>query len=871
MKTVSVPMAIDARLTIPLGPFNISLRSLALALAVSPLAYLSLSLPLDGVLRLALAIGTLGAAVIAGLPEREGIWVGTWLACSLAGRRLPSLIRASDPGRARVRRLGEALLVGPRRPALSLPAPLDRWSAVLRLGRLEEGLLERRPGGWCAVLRLEGPEAAPQSEAYVAWSENLVAWLLAVGCPVQLIARATNIDRADAEAVHEARSRQRTRLAECERKLAGQVAARTLLVRNYAVLLPGLAGGDGVPHSSRLMRLAEVHDCAQQEAERALRTALRLAGAFGVACSALPQDELHRLAGDTLLGAREATGGEGVVALEGGYSAHAVVLALPPRLLSGAVVAAMLRARVRGTVSLHLLPVDAASARKHLNRQRAAYRYAGRHSSDLDAQLMVADTEALLTALTGRRVAAVRLGLAFEVRAAGIQACEEALERVRGALAGEGVRSARVTVPAFLAAAAASPGGMPLARGLLLTTDGVAACLLPALGTPFGDPRQPLVGVNTGTGGPAYLDVFGRPNHNAVIVGTSGAGKSVSAKALLLRHAIQGSRVIVIDPDSEYRLVLIALGGGYVELGESSLNALAVDATTPADESAGLVMPVLSVMGGEEVGYRDGRPIRRIPDADKAWLHEEVAAFFESWRGAHGMAEPVLSNLVRHLVQVAMLRCTSERARERCNDITLRLRGYTQGSRARVFDRPSTFQLAGTALGIGLRELALQFRADLTPALAVVLSRVLGMISRHEGRLIVLVDEAHRVTADPDAGQVLEQLVRQARKYGAGVWMASQSLDDFVRTDLGRVLAATAATKLVLGVEATVAEDARAAFGLSQQELAALSPRFKAGRGVLISGHERAVVDVVAGEHLMPLVSTGPAVSSQPAPAAGAA
>jgi DNA helicase HerA-like ATPase len=145
------------------------------------------------------------------------------------------------------------------------------------------------------------------------------------------------------------------------------------------------------------------------------------------------------------------------------------------------------------------------------------------------------------------------------------------------------------------------------------------------------------------------------------------------------------------------------------------------------------------------------------------------------------------------------------------------------------------------------------------------------MISRHEGRLIVLVDEAHRVTADPDAGQVLEQLVRQARKYGTGVWMASQSLDDFVRTDLGRVLAATAATKLVLGVEATVAEDARAAFGLSQQELAALSPRFKAGRGVLISGHERAVVDVVAGEHLMPLVSSGPAVSSQPAPAAGAA
>jgi hypothetical protein len=870
MKTVTVPMAIDARLTIPLGPINITLRSLALALAAAPAAYASLGLHVDGLVRFGLALGILGAAVIAGLPEREGIWVGTWLACNLAARRLPSLIRASDPGGARVRRLGEALLVGPRRRALALPAPLHRWLATPRLGGSEAGLLERRPGGWCAVLRLEGSEAPPQSEASAAWSENLIAWLGAVDCPAQLIARATNIDRADAEAIHEARSRRRTRLAECERKLAGQVAVRTMLVRNYAVLMPGLAGGEGIPHSSRLARLGEVRDCSRQEAERALQTALRLAGAFGLACSALPADELRRLAGDTLLGAREVTAGDGVVGIEGGYRAHAVVLALPPRLQAGAVVAAMLRARVRGTVSLHVLPVDAASARRHLNRQRAAYGYAGRHSSDVDAQLMVADTEELLAALAGRRVAAVRLSLVFEVQAAGIQACEEALERMRGALSGEGLRTARITVPGFLAAAAAAPGGVPLSRGLLLTTDAVATCLLPTLGTPFGDPGQPLVGVNIGTGGPAYLDVFGRPNHNAVIVGTSGAGKSVSAKALLLRHAIQGAGVIVIDPDSEYRLVLIALGGDYVELGESSLNALAVDPGTPHDDAAGLVVPVLSVMGGEEVGYRDGRPIRRIPDADKAWLHEEVAAFFEGWRGAQGPAEPVLSDLVRHLVQVAMPRCTGERALERCRDITLRLRGYTQGSRGRVFDRPSTFQLAGPALGIGLRHLALQFRADLTPALAVVLSRVLGMISRPEGRLIVLVDEAHRVTADPDAGQVLENLVRQARKYGAGVWMASQSVDDFVRTDLGRILAATAATKLILGVEATVAPEAREVFGLSERELAALSPRFKAGRGVLISGHERAVIDVVAGEHLMPLVITG-SIGSRPASAVGAA
>lgn len=853
-----MPMAVDARVTIPVGPVNLSLRALVLLLLAGPLAYLVLGLGMDVALRLGLVIALLSAAVIAAVPEREGIWVGTWLTCRVAARRLPSLLRASTPACADVRRLGDGLLVGRRRAPVRLPAPLNRWTAIPRLGAVELGLLQRHPGGWCSVLALGGPEAPPQSDAYAAWCEGVVGWLLASGSPAQLLAQASNCDRTDAEGVHEARSRLRTRLAEEERRLAGQVAARTLTVHNFVVLTPGLTGPDGVPHASRLSRLGEVSDCGREAAERAMQAALRLATGFGVSARAASRGELGQLAESSLLGARNATSCGGVAAMDGVHHAHGVVAALPPRLGAGAVVSALMRARMRGGISVHLLPVTPGSARAQLNRQRAAFRYTGRHSGDLDAQVMVADTEALLARLAGRQVAAVRVAVTFDVAGTSITACEESWERLQGALAAEGLRTVRVTVPGFLAAAAGSPGGLPLSRGLILTTDGVAACLLPVLGTPFGDPGQPLVGVNTGTGAPVYLDLFGRPNHNALIVGTSGAGKSVTAKTLLIRHAVQGARVLVIDPDSEYRLILTALGGSYVELGEVSLNPLAVPAAVSADEAAGRVLPVLSVMGGEEIGYRDGRPIRRLPDADKAWLHQEVAAFYEAWRAQHAGREPVLSDLVEHLSEQSMGRCPSERLRERCQDIGLRLRGYTQGQRARIFDRPSGFELTGPALGVGLRELALQFRADLTAALAVVMSRALDSLGRREGRLIVLVDEAHRVTSDPDAAQVLDQLVRQARKYGAGVWMASQSVDDFIRTELGRILAATAATKLILGLEATVAADAGEVFGLSSRELEALSPRFVPGRGVLISGHERAVVEVIPGEHLMPLVSTSP-------------
>jgi type IV secretory pathway VirB4 component len=161
----------------------------------------------------------------------------------------------------------------------------------------------------------------------------------------------------------------------------------------------------------------------------------------------------------------------------------------------------------------------------------------------------------------------------------------------------------------------------------------------------------------------------------------------------------------------------------------------------------------------------------------------------------------------------------------------------------------------------------MSYAADLTPALAVVLTNVLASLGRQEGRLIVVVDEAHRVTADPDAGEVLGQLVRQARKYGAGVWMCSQRVEDFVGTDLGRTLAATAATKLILGCEEAALSDVRNVFSLHDEEAAAINPLVQ-GRGVLLSGNERTVVRILPGAAILALAETSPVLANPVVPTA---
>jgi TraG P-loop domain len=685
----------------------------------------------------------------------------------------------------------------------------------------------------------------------------IVHWIQAVGVPCQLLARSIHYDRSTVTQAYEDHSVMiNTQLGHLERELAGEVASQTMVVEHYVIFQPGLAGRDGFPNRRKFTTTLENVDTHMSEAERILQSAVRLASNFGIEIDVPDVDTVSAFLRDSVLAAREATACAGVVTVNDTHRMYGVVTALPAKIASGSIVQAMLRSRVRGKVSLHVLPVDVAVARTKLNRMRQAYRYAGRHNSNVDIQMMAEDAEALIGALAARQVSAVRIAVQFEVESASISDCRASMERLVASLASEGLRAVTVTTPGFVAACGCAPGGIPLRRSLVMTTDGVTACLLPVVGTPFGDHTQPLVGINASTGSPVYVDVFSRPNHNAVVVGTSGAGKSVTCKTMLLRQYASGARCIVIDPDSEYQYVMQAIGGAYVELGEASLNVLAVPYDVGPDDAAGLAVPVLSVMGGEEVGYKDGRPVRRLSEADKAWLHEEVAQFYADWRRQQGRTEPVISDLVDYLEQVSLSRCTSTRMQDRCRDLILRLRGYTQGIRARIFNRPTNFALEGPAIGVGLRELALQFRSDMTAAIAVVLTKILATLSQQEGRLIILVDEAHRVIGDPDTGTVLDQLVRQARKYGAGVWMASQSVDDFIRTDLGRILAATSATKLILGIEQTVAEGAQDVFGLTDQEMAALTPTFIAGRGVLISGAERAIVDVLPGGHLMPLVST---------------
>ena len=868
-RSIRVPLAVDAQFRLPVGPMLLPIRSLLLAAAAAPLAYLLLAVGLPGMWGGVAACSILAVAACFGLAERQGVWLGTHLLYRQAWRVLPSVVVRSEGSRAYVREVGGAIHLTPERGLQGLGRRWSRtWRAVSQVPRtatVAPGILRLDPGGHRVLLVLEGPAVSVAGEGYVAWCKRVLDWVASTDCPAQFV---TVMTHHDGMRVGEAFDRRvagwpRTPLRELERRLASDLADSTLGLRHYVVLAPGLAGPDGIPHLSRLSRVAGARDASEDVAERAMRSALLMAPSLGVTVRAADRDDIASLLAHGVLGTSRALAGENVLHIGDQHQVILTVTQLPAVIDAGAVVDALTRARAVGVASLHVVPVTLAVAQKHLHRRSSMLEYSARRGADtVESHVALQETTGAVAALAQREIVPYRVALTLSVGHAERSGAEAATERLGGVLAAHGFRVTRVTGPALVPALALAPGCAPLARSLLLTSDSVVQRMLPCLGTPFGDVDAPLVGVNILNGTPANFSVWTQPNHNLVVVGSSGAGKSVAAKTLLTRHLMEGVGAVVIDPDSEYRAVMAAVGGRYLELGTEALNPLAVGSGTSPDAAAGLVLPILSVMAGDDRGVRDGRPIRRLPDEDQGWLHGELVEFFASCDRAGEVA--LMRHAVRFLETRSLPRALTDRERDRCRVITARLRRFTQGARAQVFDRPSTFSVDGAPIAIGLKSFAMTYGADLTPALAVLLTAILAALQARRGRLIVVVDEAHRVTSDPDAGEVLGQLVRQARKHGAGVWMMSQRVEDFVRTDLGRTLAATSSSKLVLGTEEAVLDDVREVFKLNDEELAAICPS-KPGRGVLLAGDQRAVVEVLPGPAIMALADT---VAFRPQPVA---
>jgi len=357
-----------------------------------------------------------------------------------------------------------------------------------------------------------------------------------------------------------------------------------------------------------------------------------------------------------------------------------------------------------------------------------------------------------------------------------------------------------------------------------------------------------------------------RPNSNWLILGKPGVGKSFTVKLLLYREYIQGSKIIVIDPEREYRDLCLGLDGAWVNCagGMGRINPLQVR-LYPVDEDE----------AGKDGDRRSLGPLflhiqflrtffslylRDLSDSDKAVLEDALVELYGdicgvTWETDFRAIQAVPAEKwpnTKHLYELVSKK--SEKNPELWRNLALLLKRAGVGSDAALWAGPTTAHANSDMIVLDIFNL---MNADDSVKRAQyfnVLSYAWHIIETdRQEKVFFGVDEAY-ILADPQTPQSLKFLRdtnKRIRKYMGGMGVITQNVVDFLDPAVerhGQALLNNPTYKLLLGQGEKDLEALAALMRLSEAEQDLLSTAER-GEGLLVAGNQRIRMNVEASQH----------------------
>ncbi|HSX53085.1 MAG TPA: ATP-binding protein [Patescibacteria group bacterium] len=343
-----------------------------------------------------------------------------------------------------------------------------------------------------------------------------------------------------------------------------------------------------------------------------------------------------------------------------------------------------------------------------------------------------------------------------------------------------------------------------------------------------------LYGVNKSNNSLVILDRFSLHNANSIVFAQSGSGKSYATKVEILRQLMQGTKVLVIDPEREYKRLAESVKGTYIKLSAKSkekINPFDLSTTfhTKSDlsEHAQDLTEVISLMV-------DGLSAR-----DKAAVDKAILAIYNEQKNK----PPLLTDLYLKLDDLGQTKL--------CD----RLEKYITGSLAGVFNAHTNIKLENRLVIFDIKDLP----ESLRQIMMLIISNFVGnqVKAKPEKRLLV-IDEGWLLLEHEESARFVSSLVRRARKYYLGVSIISQQANDFLKSDYGRAIASQSSLRILMRQDTTTIKNVVSEFNLSEYEENFLLTCEK-GDALIIADQNHVAVKVVASAKEHPLITTNPA------------
>ncbi len=343
-----------------------------------------------------------------------------------------------------------------------------------------------------------------------------------------------------------------------------------------------------------------------------------------------------------------------------------------------------------------------------------------------------------------------------------------------------------------------------------------------------------LYGVNKSNNSLVILDRFSLHNANSITFAQSGAGKSYTTKVEILRQLMQGTRVIVIDPEREYKRLAESVKGTYIKLSAKSKQKInPFDLATTVHEISDLsehtqdLMDVIGLMA------------ESLTAREKAAIDKVVLKIYKKSK----TKSPLLEDLYAELQKLGQLKLCEK------------LEKYISGSLADVFNAQTNVKLDNRLVIFDIKDLPENLRQIM---MLIISNFVKNQVMAKPEKRLLIIDEGWILLQHEESARFVAGLVRRARKYYLGVSIISQQANDFLKSEYGRAIASQSALRILMRQDTTTIKGVVSEFNLSEYEQSFLLT-CERGDALLIADQNHVAVKVVAAEKEHPLITTNPA------------
>ncbi len=367
---------------------------------------------------------------------------------------------------------------------------------------------------------------------------------------------------------------------------------------------------------------------------------------------------------------------------------------------------------------------------------------------------------------------------------------------------------------------------------------------------------------NDALGGLLFFDLWKRTNKrnnsNAVIIGKSGSGKSTLIKKLIRGAWCRGSKVIVIDPEREFKDLCLNVGGCWIDCGTGTqgiINPLEVRrSTSDVDEDKDSVKEYNNDLSKHFQTFRTFIKYY-LQDLSAYELTKIEEILIEVYKDKGIDFDTDLSKLSSNDYPIMQdlydkTKLTLERAKqnnearnviESLEKICSMLKRSTIGADARLFNGISSINVDDNNdfIVLDINSLVDSDDTILKTQFFNILSWCWNEISKNRDEQVILVCDESHLLIDPnnkDGIDFLKRTSKRIRKYNGSLWTISQNLADYCSAGLeryGQVIIDNSAYLMIMAQGQKEIESVQQMMKLSESEMQFLTTASR-GQGLFV-------------------------------------